>query len=81
MIFLVVTVTDAFMSAAVPRDVRSYASRAAALRLYKSLRGSYLASKQYTKLMEIDEEPLKICSVRDRDGYKTSISFISIPME
>lgn len=77
-LYCVVTITNEFMAAHTPRDLRLFLRRDKAVDCYNRLRDQRLAAKTHVKVMETDDGTLKMCVLRDRDGYVTSISMVPV---
>lgn len=77
-LYCVVTITDEFMAAHTPRDLRLFLGRDKAEDCYHRLRDQRLAAKTHVKVMETDDGALKMCVLRDRDDYVTSISMVPV---
>lgn len=69
------------MAAATPRDVSTYSTLQAAEQQYQKARASRLNSGRYKLITEFDDNSLKMCAMRDIDGYKTTITLIATNIE
>lgn len=80
-IWCVVTITDEFMAARTPRDLRLFRDRGKALACFDRLKEQRLAAHSHVVLMDVDHGALKLCVLRDRDEYITSISVVPVEIE